>query len=140
MSRLRLASRSGMTIIEVLFAVVILSGVMLALARYGQAFARATRNAANLTLASDLASSRIEVVRSHRTYATLTSTYNGVQETSATSANPSMAGYEGYTRSTAVQRTIADTLDYTTVTVTVTAATSALLTKPVVKTVVIARF
>jgi len=129
-----------MTIIEVLFAIVILSGVMLALSRYGQAFARATRNAANLTLASDLATSRIEAVRSHRNYATLVSTFHGVQETSSTASNPSMTDYPGYIRSTAVQRATRDTMDITTVTVTVTATTAALLTAPVVKTVVIARF
>ena len=67
-----------MTIIEVLFAVVILSGVMLALSRFGQGFARANRNAAYLTTASDLATARLEAARAHGNYATLVSSFDGV--------------------------------------------------------------
>ena len=130
--------RRGMTIIEVLFAIVILSGVMLALSRFGQGFTRATRNAANLTIASDLATARVEAIKGHGAYATLVSEYNGTNETSTTSgANPPMTGYAGYLRSTAATRTVSDTTDYVTVTVTVT---SALLSSPMRKTVVIAAF
>jgi Tfp pilus assembly protein PilV len=122
-----------MTIIEVLFAIVILSGVMLALSRFGQEFSRATRNAA---IASDLAASRIEAARGHASYATLVPTFHGSSETSATaSANPSMVGYDGYTRATKAVRTRSDTLDYVTVTVTVTAS---VLKAPMTKTAVIA--
>ena len=125
-----------MTIIEVLFAIVILSGVMLALSRFGQEFSRATRNAANLAIASDLAASRIEAARGHASYATLVPTFHGSSETSATaSANPSMVGYEGYTRATKAVRTRNDTLDYVTVTVTVTAS---VLKAPMTKTAMIA--
>ncbi len=127
-----------MTIIEVLFAVVILSGVMLALSRFGQGFARANRNAAYLTIASDLATARLEAARAHGNYATLVSTFNGVTETSATAnANPSMSGYAGYTRSTAATATLTDSTEYVTVTVRVTSAN---LTSPVTKTVVIGVF
>lgn len=127
-----------MTLIEVMFAVVILSGVMLALSRFGQAFSRANRDAAALMTASDLAASRVDVVRGHPVYATLAATFDGAVETSATAgANPSMAEHEGYTRSTEVLRFASDTADVTAVTVTVT---SALLSTPVRKTVVIAAF
>lgn len=127
-----------MTIIEVLFAIVILSGVMLALAQFGQGFTRASRNAANLTLASDLAAARLEAVRSHGNYLTLSSTYNGVTETSATAnANPSMQGYDPFTRTTSIVRTVTDTTDFVTVTVSVS---SYLLGSPVVKTTVITAF
>lgn len=127
-----------MTIIEVLFAIVILSGVMLALSQFGQGFARASRNAANLTLASDLAAARLEAVRSHRRYTTLVSTFNAVTETSATAtANPSMQGYDPFTRSTSAVRTFTDTTDFVTVTVSVY---SYLLASPVVKTTVITAF
>jgi len=137
MMQMRLSSRRrGMTIIEVLFAIVILSGVMLALSRFGQEFSKATRNAANLAIASDLAASRVEAVRGHAAYSTLASTFNGTSETSASSgANPSMAGYTGYTRATKAVRTANDTLDYVTVTVTVTAS---VLKVPMTKTAVIA--
>lgn len=126
-----------MTIIEVMFAIVILSGVMLAMSRFGQAFTRATRDAANLAVASDLATARLQVVMGHPTYSTIVSTYNGTTETSAGAANPSMAGYAGYTRTTAATRTQNDSSDYVTVTVTLNAA---VLKAPVAKTAVIAAF
>ncbi|MBX3133836.1 MAG: prepilin-type N-terminal cleavage/methylation domain-containing protein [Gemmatimonadaceae bacterium] len=138
MRAVRLPARPGMTIIEVLFAIVILSGVMLALSQFGQGFTRATRNATNLTLASDLAAARLEAVRSHSRYATLVSTFNGTTETSATAtANPSMQGYDPFTRATAAVRTQSDTTDYVTVTVSVS---SYLLNTPIVKTTVITAF
>ncbi len=127
-----------MTIIEVLFAIVILSGVMLSLSRFGQGFTRATRDAANLAIASDLAAARLEAVRGHRIYATIATTFNGTTETSATAlANPSMSAYPGFTRTTQAVRTQNATRDYVTVTVTVTAA---VLKRPVAKTVRIGRF
>jgi len=130
--------RRGMTLIEVLFAIVILSGVMLALSRFGTSFSRATSNAAEIAIASDLASARIEVVKAHGVYATLVSTFNNITETSATAgANPSMSGYPGYTRSTAVVFVQNDSLDYAVVTVTVT---SDLLAAPMAKTVAIAPY
>ena len=127
-----------MTIIEVMFAIVILSGVMLAMSRFGQAFIRASRDAANIAIASDLATARIETVRAHSVYATIVSTFDGDVETSAdASANPSMAGNDGYTRTTRAVRTVSDTTDYVTVTVTVTAP---VLTKTLAKTVLISAF
>jgi prepilin-type N-terminal cleavage/methylation domain-containing protein len=128
--------RPGMTIIEVLFAIVILSGVMLGLSRFGQGFTRATRNAANLAIASDLASAKLEAVRGHGTYATL-GIFAGDETAADASADPPMIGYEGYTRRTVVRREPSDTADFTIVTVTVTAD---VLTKPMVKTLVIGAF
>lgn len=116
-----------MTIIEVLFAIVILSGVMLSLTRFGQGFARASRQAAHLTVASDLAAARLEVIRSHSVYGTLVSTFHNTTESSAVAgANPSLEGYDGYTRSTQAVRTQTDSTDFVTVTVTVTAPPGAL--------------
>lgn len=127
-----------MTIIEVLFAIVILSGVMLAMSRFGQAFTRAARDAANLAVASDLATARLQAVRGHADYGTIVSTFHGSSETSATSgANPSMAGHPGYTRLTEAVRTVNDTADFVTVTVEVRAA---VLKRPLAKTAVIAAF
>ena len=129
--------RPGMTIIEVLFAIVIMSGVMLSLSRFGQSFARAQRNSAYLTVASDLATARLEAIRAHATYGTIVSTFNGDTENSAdNTANPSMTGYEGYTRTTAAVLTSTDSTHFVTVTVTVSSAN---LTSPVTKTVIIAR-
>lgn len=127
-----------MTIIEVLFAIVILSGVMLSLARFGQGFTRATRNAANLAIASDLAAARIEAIKAHADYRTIVSTFDADVETAAdVTANPSMALSEGFTRTTRAVRAVTDTTDLVTVTVTVTAAA---LTAPLAKTVLIASF
>lgn len=135
MSTPRLAGRRGMTIIEVLFAIVILSGVMLSLSRFGQGFARASRNAAYLTIASDLATGRLEAARAHVDYTTLVSTFHNTVENSATvGANPSMAGYDGYSRSTKAVATVTDSTSYVTVTVTVTSPD---ISTPVSKTVII---
>lgn len=132
------AAKRGMTIIEVMFAIVILSGVMLQLSRFGQGFTKAARNSANLAQASDLAAGRVEAIRAHGTYATIVSTFDATEETSATlGANPSMSGYDGYTRTTKAVFTQNDTLDFVTVTVTVTAD---VLTAPLTKSVVIGAF
>jgi hypothetical protein len=48
-----------------------------------------------------------------------------------------MTGYTGYTRTTAAVRTLTDTTDFVTVTVTVTAA---VLSRPLKKTAVVAAF
>jgi len=127
-----------MTIIEVMFAIVILSGVMLSLSRFGQSFTRAARDAANLTIASDLATARLEATRAHATFGTIVSTFDGQVETSASAgANPPMTGFDGYTRTTLAARTTSDTTDFVTVTVTVT---SPVLSKPLAKTTVIGAF
>lgn len=129
--------RRGMTIIEVLFAIVILAGVMLAMSRFGQAFTRAARDAANIAVASDLATARLEAVRGHGIYGTIVSTFHGTTETAGGTANPPMTGHVGYTRRTSAVHTQNDTTDFVTVTVTVT---NPVLTRAVKKTAVIAAF
>jgi prepilin-type N-terminal cleavage/methylation domain-containing protein len=131
------ARRRGMTIIEVMFAIVILSGVMLALSRFGQGFARANRNAANLAIASDLASARLEAIKAHGNYGALDTLFDGSETSASLNANPSMSGYTGFTRVTKAVRTANDSLDYVTVTVTVTAS---VLSAPMRKSVVIGAF
>jgi prepilin-type N-terminal cleavage/methylation domain-containing protein len=133
---LRLSSRRrGMTLIEVLFAIVILSGVMLGLSRFGSQFARATKDGAYIATASDLAAARLEVIRSHANYATLIQTFHGIVETSASAtASPSLAGYDDFTRETKVVASTDETADYVTATVTVT---SPLLQRPVRQSLVI---
>lgn len=127
-----------MTIIEVLFAIVILSGVMLSLSKFGQAFTRATRDASHLATASDLAATRLEAIKAHATYATIVTTFHGdVEDSGDGTANPSMVGIDGYERRTAAVRTVTDTTDFVTITVTVTAP---VLSTPVAKTVLIAAF
>ena len=131
--------RSGMTLIEVIISVMILSGVLIGLSNFTRRFQHLTNNHDALATASELATARLEAVQLHRTYTTLVSTFNGTSETSATSsANPSMALYPGYTRTTAVVRTGPTTsADYVTVTVTVTQTATSTTVK---KSVVIAAF
>jgi hypothetical protein len=99
----------------------ILSGVLIGLSNFTRRFQRLTNNQAALATASELATARLEVIAQHATYATLVATFSGTTETSATSsANPSMARYPGFTRTTAVVRTgPSSTADYVTITVTV---------------------
>lgn len=127
-----------MTIIEVLFAIVILSGVMLSLSRFGQSFSRASRDAASLATASDLATARLEAIRQHPSYGELIDAFNADVETEAYAwSNPSMDGFPGFSRYTNMVRTVSDTSDYMTVTVTVTAD---VLNRPLEKTLVIGAF
>ncbi len=129
-----------MTIIEVLFAVVILSGVMLALSRFGQAFTRATREAATLGIASDLATARLEVIRAYPVYDSLALVFPATE--SGATAYPSMAGFTGFTRTTTVSAERTETASsrtiraYRTVTVSVSHAT---LRTPVQKSIDITR-
>ena len=85
----------------------------------------------------DLATARLELIRGHTVYSTIVSTYGGASESSSGTSNPSMAGFDGYTRVTSAFRTQSDTTDYVTITVTVTAS---VLTDPVAKTLVLAAF
>ncbi|MHB1097029.1 MAG: type IV pilus modification PilV family protein [Gemmatimonadaceae bacterium] len=114
--------RAGMTLIEVIISVVILSGVLIGLSNFTRRFQHLTNNHDALAIASELATARLEAVALHPTYSTLVATFDGVTETSATaSANPPMTLYPGYTRTTSVVRTgPTTTADYVTVTVTVT--------------------
>ncbi len=114
----RRRDRGGMTLIEVIFAVVILSGAMLGLANFGRKFQHNTSTTSGQTLASDLATQQIETVKGWRVYSTLITTYNNMVETFV--GNPV---YQGFTRTTKVTRCAGcptATNDYVTVTVTVT--------------------
>jgi Tfp pilus assembly protein PilV len=124
-----------MTLIEVILAIVILSGAMLGLANFGRKFQHQTSDSTSQTLASDLATQRLEQIKGWRVYSTLASTFNGVSETFASDAT-----YRGFTRTTAAVRCSGcptATNDYVTVTVTVTGNT---LTTAIKKTTIIAAF
>ena len=128
-------NRAGMTLIEVIISVMILSGVLIGLSNFTRRFQELTGNHTALASASELAAARIEAVKQHRTYSTLVATFDATSETSATSgANPPMTEYPGYTRTTSVVRTgPTTTADYVTVTVTVTeTGTSTTVTKSLV--------
>jgi prepilin-type N-terminal cleavage/methylation domain-containing protein len=133
-------ARAGMTLIEVILAVVIMSGAMLGLANFGRKFQHQTSDFTNQTLASDLATQRLEEIKGYRVYSTLVATFNGANESFATDST-----YRGFTRTTAAVRTQVAAgatpsppgNDYITVTVTVTGNSMPVSIK---KTTVIALF
>jgi Tfp pilus assembly protein PilV len=104
-----------MTLIEVILAVVILSGAMLGLANFGRKFQHTVSTTSDTVMASDLATQRIEQIKGYRVYSTLVSTFNAVNETFTD------ATYNGFVRKTRAVRTQTVTTpmyDYITVTVT----------------------
>ncbi len=129
------AARRGMTLIEVILAVVILSGAMLGLSKFLSQFQHTTSDSTMQYLASDLATQRVEEIKAYTVYGTLVATYNGVAETFA--SNPV---YVGFTRTTAAVRCTGcpdGVNDYITVTVTITGNN---LTAPKTKSSIIAAF
>jgi len=133
--RRRAASRRGMTLIEVMIAIVIMSGAMIGLAKFGGQFEHTTASASDMSLASDLATQRIEQIKAFRVYTTLVATYNNITETF-----PGTASYQGFTRKTVATHCTGcptTTNDYITVTATVTGRS---LVAPIAKTTIIAVF
>ena len=124
--------RRGMTLIEVILAIVILSGAMLGLARFGQQFQRNTSTTGTQVIASDLATQRIETIKGWRNYATLVTTYGSTTETFV--GDPV---YGGFTRVTKAVSTLSSTDDYVTITVTITGNN---LTTSIKKSTKIAKF
>jgi Tfp pilus assembly protein PilV len=124
-----------MTLIEVMLAIVILSGCTLALSRFISSFQHTTSISTMQYLASDLAMQRIEQIKAWTVYTTLVAQYNGVVETF-----PGDPVYNGFTRTTVTTRCAGcpnGTNDYITVTVSITGNG---LTTPTNKTTVIAAF
>ena len=134
---LKSTPRRGMTLIEVMIAIVILSGAMLGLARFGGKFEHTTATAADMSLASDLATARIEQVKAFRVYSTLVATYNNITETYV--GDPVFNGFTRVTKATRCNGCAPNppANDYTTVTVTVSGRS---LVAPIAKTTIIAIF
>jgi prepilin-type N-terminal cleavage/methylation domain-containing protein len=110
------AARRGMTLIEVMIAIVIMSGAMLGLANFGRKFQHTATTTALTSLASDLATLRIEQVKAWRVYSTLVANFNGVTEVFTDPI------YGGFTRKTVATRCTGcptASNDYITVSVTV---------------------
>lgn len=118
-----------MTLIEVMIALVILSGALVLLAGFMARFAHSIGETQARTTANQLAAERLEFARQAGLYTNV--------DTIATTENP-VAGYPGFTRQTVVTRVgggTSDTLDYKIVTAIVSASG---LTTPVRKTTIIA--
>jgi Tfp pilus assembly protein PilV len=123
-----------MTLVEVILAIVILSGAMLGLGNFTRKFQNANTGSTTKTLASDLAAQRIAEVQAFRPYASIVSTYHGTAETYSAGA------YAGLTRNTYAVRCSGcptATQDHITVTVSVSGSD---LPAAVKKTVIIAAF
>ncbi len=126
--------RRGMTLVEVILAIVILSGTMLGLGNFARKFQSSNSGSTSKALASDLAAQRIVDVLAYKPYSSIVSTYNGTSESYTTGA------FAVLTRTTAAARCSGcptATTDYITVTVSVSGND---LATPVRKTVVVAAF
>jgi len=128
-------ARRGMTLVEVIMAITILSMAMLGLANFSRLFQHKTQGSSDLALASDLATQKLETIKGWKVYSTIVSTYNAGSETFA-----SDPVYKGFTRTTSVVRCTScptATNDYVTVTVTITGNS---LKTGLAKTTIIAAF
>jgi len=123
------ALRRGMTLIEVMIALVILTGALLGMGRFITSFSRTSSDGSLSSTASDLVLDRLEQVKAYGVYANIGTTF--------ATTEGAIAGYPGFTRQTQVLRTNNSTTDYTAVTVTVTNPS---MLKPVKKTTIIAAF
>lgn len=125
------AGERGVTLIEVIIAMVILTVVLLGMGSFAVRFTRTVQQSDARTVAVELASQRISEVRSSPNYAGIETTYNGTEA--------SIAGFSGYRRTTQIVRTggpkPTNNQDYKTVTVSVVAPG---LTAPIKKTVIVA--
>ena len=124
----RTRSRAGMTLIEVMIALVILTGALLGMGKFITSFSHATSDGALSSVASDLVLDRLETIKGSNSYALLDS-YNATELT--------IPGFTGYKRVTQVTRTLNATADYKAVTVTVS---NPGLNTPVKKSTIIAAF
>lgn len=121
----------GVTLIEVIIAMVILTVVLLGMGSFAVRFTRTVQQSDARTVAVNLAAQRISEVRSSPNYSGMEASYNGTEAT--------IAGFTGFSRTTQIVRTGGPrptfTQDYKTITVSVVAPG---ITQPIKKTVVIA--
>ena len=124
--------RSGMTLIEVVVALILLGGVLLSLGKFSGALAHTSGTARMLATATQLVSDRIGVVKGAPRYSAIESLY-------VTTENQ-VTGFKDFSRKTMVKRIggkATDSVDYKIITVEVS---NPALVKPVRKSTVIAPF
>ena len=123
--------RRGVTLIEIMISVGLLSVVLLGMGRYMVNFSVSVRLSEARTIAVALASARISEIRSSPNYSGL--------ETNYAVSEPTITGFTGYSRSTTIAHTGGPrptyTDDYKTVTVIVNGPG---LTLPIKKTIIVA--
>jgi prepilin-type N-terminal cleavage/methylation domain-containing protein len=124
--------RRAMTLVEVIVAMTILSGVLLGMAMFAVRLSQETSAARLRATAAQLVADRIEVVKGAPRYDAIDSLY--------VKTETAITGFAGYTRQTMVNRIgglVTDTIDYRIVTVEVR---NARLPAPVRRTTIIAPF
>ena len=124
--------RDGITLVEVVVAVGLLSGVLLSLGNFVFRLAQSTGNSRITATASQLVVDRLELVKSAPRYAAIDTLYPGTE-------NP-VTGYTGFVRQTIVSHiggAPTDSVDYRIVTVEVRHTR---LSTPLRKTTLIAAF
>ena len=114
-----MSARRGMSLIEVMVAMLILTGVLLVLGNFSARFAQANGQAHLVITANEIATSRLDDLRNQPTYASLDSL-----ATPAGRADTIAADNTKFLRVTKVQRyggpSVADSVDYKAMTVIVT--------------------
>ena len=107
-------ARDGMSLVEVIVAMMLLVGVVLVLGGFSAQFARATSQAHLVITANELAATRLDAVRQQPTYVALDS----LARTDTIKAD--FSSYVVRTQVVRIGGTPTDTLDYKLATVTVT--------------------
>jgi type II secretory pathway pseudopilin PulG len=128
---LRGLRRNGMTLVEVIVAMMLLVGVVLVLGGFSAKFAQASNQAHLVVLANEIAATRLDAVRQQPTYVAL----DTLARTDSVKADASWYGVR--TQFIRVGGAVTDTLDYKIFTVTVTHPA---MKKVVTKTTGIAAF
>ena len=123
--------RNGMTLVEIIVALVLLVTVILVLGAFNVRFAQATGQAHLVVIANQLAANRLDAVRQQPTYVSVDTLAN----TSTQQAD--FSTYSLQTQVVHIGGAITDTVDYKMVTVTVTHPS---MRQTITKTTAIAAF
>ncbi|HET7632585.1 MAG TPA: prepilin-type N-terminal cleavage/methylation domain-containing protein [Gemmatimonadaceae bacterium] len=130
--RRRRRARNAFTLVEVIVALLVLGMALLGLALFVSNMAHAGTDARTLGTANELATDRIETIKSALSYASLDTRYAGTEA--------SVPGYPGYVRKTIIRHVgggVSDSVDYRIVTVLVS---NPAMPDTVRKTTIIAAF
>ena len=128
----RLAIRKGLTLVEVVVALMILGGVLLTLGAFSMRMSMATSRAQLRVTGAQLAADRLEAVKGAPRYAAIESLYVATE-----AVIPNYPGYSRKTMVTHVGGGFSDTTDYKVVTIWVNYTQ---LTDTISRTTVIAAF
>ena len=124
-------ARAGMSLVEVIVAMVLLVGVVLVLGGFSAQFARATSQAHLVITANELAATRLDAVRQQPTYVAIDSLAR------TDTMNADFSSYQVKTQVLQIGGAPTDTIDYKLATVTVTHPG---MKKIVIKTTAVAAF